>query len=218
MRLNLGTIQPTKNTAHVIADALRSAILQGRLTSGQSLKQDEIASEFKVSKIPVREALVQLQAEGLVSLIPSRGAIVSRLSYDDIAEIYTMRIALEPVALRHAIPQMTNIDFLQMESILERIDHEEDLTKWAELNWEFHAALYAPANMPRLIHVIRTLHHNVVRFLHHNHLDKDYLSQSQKQHSELLRLSREKQVEQACELLVYHLNDPLQAFKETFEK
>lgn len=217
MRLNLGTIQPTKNTAHVIADALRSAILQGRLKSGQSLKQDEIAAEFHVSKIPVREALVQLQAEGLVSLMPSRGAIVSRLSYEDVAEIYTIRIALEPVALRHAIPHMTNMDFLQMESTLEHIDHEEDMTKWAELNWEFHAALYTPANMPRLIHVIRTLHHNVTRFLHLNYLDKDYLAQSQEQHAELLRLSREGQTEQACDLLVYHLSDPLEAFKEAFQ-
>jgi DNA-binding GntR family transcriptional regulator len=217
MRLNIGTIQPTKNTAIVVADALRSAILQGRLRSGQSLKQDEIAAEFNVSKIPVREALVQLQAEGLVNLIPRRGAVVSKLSYDDIAEIYTIRIALEPIALRQAIPQMTHVDFVQLDAILEHIDHEEDLTKWAELNWEFHSTLYAPANMPRLIQMIRTLHHNVARYLKLNYLDKGYLAQSQQQHTELLRLSREGQVDQACELLVYHLSDPLEAFKEAFK-
>src|SRR5690606_18587548 len=90
MGLGLSKIAPAKNTPAMIADVLRSAILTGKLQSGQYLKQDEIAAELKVSKIPVREALVQLQGEGLVTMLPSRSARVSHLSLAEVDEIYTM--------------------------------------------------------------------------------------------------------------------------------
>ena len=113
MTLNgLDTLPPSQNTADRIAEALRKAILQGQLHSGQSLRQDEIAATFQVSKIPVREALFQLQAEGLVDIIHNRGAIVTSLNTAEIEELYTMRIALETIALRRAIPRMTTADFL----------------------------------------------------------------------------------------------------------
>jgi DNA-binding GntR family transcriptional regulator len=211
MSLDLGDIQRTKNTAELIADALRSAILRGKLKSGQSLKQDEIATEFKVSKIPVREALVQLQAEGLVRLIPSRGAIVSSLTLAEVDEIYTMRHALEPIALRRAIPNMTAADFDEMEHLLNKIDHETDLSKWAERNWEFHEALYRPANMPHLLQTTRELHNNVVRFLIY-YISDTQLKKSQQQHRELLKLCRARDVENACALLLEHLRDPVQMF------
>jgi DNA-binding GntR family transcriptional regulator len=209
--LDLGALQKAKNTAELIADALRSAILQGKLTSGQWLKQDEIAAKFSVSKIPIREALVQLQSEGLVQLLPNRGAVVSSLTQAQVEEIYTMRLALEPIALRRAIPCMTPADFLQLDHILDRIDRETDLSKWAELNWEFHAALYAPAQMPLLIQTARDLHHNVVRLL--VYLIRDaHLQESQRQHRELLTLARRGELDAACALLERHLREPAQFF------
>lgn len=208
--MDLGDIQLGKNTATLIADALRSAILQGKLQSGQSLRQDEIAAEFRVSKIPVREALVQLQAEGLVQLIPSRGAMVSELTSVDVGEIYAIRLALEPVALRKAIPRYISSDFLLMESILDRIDQEEDRTKWAELNWEFHETLYRPSGMPRLIQIVKHLHNNVARYLLRNYLDDESLSQSQHQHREIMALCRERNLDAATVLLIRHLSDPVE--------
>ena len=213
MGLDIGTIKPAKNTANLIADALRSAILQGKLQSGQSLRQDEIANEFSVSKIPVREALVQLQGEGLVDLIPSRGALVSKLDYAQVAEIYVMRIALEPVALRQAIPNLKETDLLKAAAILDQIDNESDMSKWAELNWEFHATLYHVSNLPRLIHTTQTLHNNVARYLLLNYLDKDYLQESQNQHREILALCRDGNADGAVQKLIDHLSDPVDVFK-----
>lgn len=209
MSLNIGAIQQTKNTANLIADALRSAIVQGKLHSGQTLRQDEIASEFHVSKIPVREALVQLQGEGLVDLIPNRGAVVSHLTLEEIAEIYTIRIALEPIALERAIPNASESDYLQAERILDQIDHVEDLTLWAELNWEFHEALYRPANLPTLVQTAQTFHNNVARYLILNYLDREYLNKSQRQHREILALCRAGDARMACEKLCAHLGDPV---------
>jgi DNA-binding GntR family transcriptional regulator len=218
MGLGIGEIQQTKNTAELVADALRSAILQGKLSSGQSLKQDEIAGEFNVSKIPVREALVQLQAEGLVRLIPSRGATVSRLSYNEISEIYTIRIALEPIALRRAIPLLTDADFHKMDRILHAIDHETDMSKWAELNWAFHSAMYAPANLPRLTTTVQTMYNNVARYLLHNYLDRDYLAESQEQHRAILEACKQNDADLAVQRLLDHLGDPVKVFTDLVEK
>lgn len=210
--MKLDAIQPTKTTSSLIADALRSAIMQGQLREGQSLKQDEIANEFKVSKIPVREALVQLQAEGLVRLIPSRGAVVSRLSPAEINEIYSIRIALEPVALRQAIPHLKEEDLFIAEHTLNKIDAEDDMTRWADLNWQFHSTLYARSEMPLLIQIVQTLHHNVARYLLVNYLNKDYLKRSQQQHRTILEYCRRRDVEAACQTLEDHLHDPMDRF------
>jgi DNA-binding GntR family transcriptional regulator len=191
--------------------------LQGKLKSGQSLKQDEIAGQLSVSKIPVREALVQLQAEGLVRLTPNRGAIVSSLTYHEVAEIYTMRLALEPIALTRAIPNMTLADFVQMDHLLTRIDHETDLTRWAELNWEFHAALYQPAHMPLLLQTVRELHHNVVRFLI-RYVNEEQLRRSQAQHREIVAQCRAKNSSMAVDLLRQHLGDPVEMFVSNLNK
>ena len=214
MGLGIGDIQTTKNTANLVADALRSAIVQGKLLGGQSLKQDEIAAEFKVSKIPVREALVQLQAEGLVSLIPSRGATVAELTLKEVDEIYTIRVAMESIALRKAIPLLTAKDFIDAERILENIDHETDMTKWAELNWAYHETLYRPSQMFRLIQITKNLHNNVARYLLNNYLDKVYLEESQRQHRQLLKYCKDDNINDAIATLEHHLGDPVAIFAE----
>jgi DNA-binding GntR family transcriptional regulator len=207
MGLNLDDLQPTKNTSNRVADAVRAAILQGKIKVGDALRQDVIAAELEVSKIPVREALVQLQAEGLVDLIPSRGAIVRGLSTHEIAEVYEMRLALEPLALRKAVPNLRESDFMDIDYLLGRIDRATDWTRWAELNWEFHEALYRPSGMNLLIQTAKFLHNNVTRFIASTHLNQDYLKNSQQQHRRIVERCREGNVDAACKELIHHLGD-----------
>lgn len=188
-----------------IAAGLRAKILKGEIKSGQPLRQDEIAAQFGVSKIPVREALVQLKAEGLVDLNPNRGAVVSELSAAEADEIYVMRIALETVVLARAIPHLTVSTLQQAEGILDAIDRESDQVQWGELNWSFHAILYAPAHMPRLLETIQTLHVNVARYLILYLSELDYQSASQKEHRAILAACRFGQIELAAHLLELHL-------------
>ena len=110
------------NTPDYIAGALRNAILQGRFQAGQPLRQDQIAAELGVSKVPVREALVQLKGEGLVTFLPNRGAVVTELSATEVDEIYSMRIALETKALERAIPYLSSADFIRARGVLEIIE------------------------------------------------------------------------------------------------
>lgn len=192
-------------TAELIANSLRADILHGKLKSKQALRQDEIAAVFGVSKIPVREALFQLKAEGLVTFAPNRGAVVSELSPAEVDEIYTMRIALETVALRRAIPHLTVARLAQAETILQTIDQEKNAARWGELNWEFHATLYEAANLPRLLEQVKILHIQVARYLIIYLVGLDYQSASQREHREILEACRRGNIEAAVAVLEQHL-------------
>lgn len=203
--IQLSSSKSSNSTTELIAASLRTAILHGELKSKQPLRQDEIAANFGVSKIPVREALYQLKAEGLVTFSPNRGAAVSELSPLEVDEVYTMRIALETIALRRAIPHLTIANLTQAEEILAIIDQEQNMARWGELNWEFHATLYDPANLPRLLELVKILHLNVARYLVIYLAGLDYQARSQQEHREILEACRRGQIEAATATLEHHL-------------
>ena len=209
------TLPNSASTVDMIARSLRAEIMQGRLDSEQPLRQDEIAARFGVSKIPVREALSQLKAEGLVTFYPNRGAAVSKLSPAEADEIFVMRIALETAALRRAISHLTIAELARAEEILSAIDQEQNLARWGELNWEFHATLYYPAGLPRLVESVRTLHINVARYLVIYLAGMDYQKASQHEHRQIVEACRRGDIEAATAHLTEHLqsaSDHLVAF------
>jgi DNA-binding GntR family transcriptional regulator len=161
----------SQTRADAIADALRKAVLEGVLKDGTVLRQADLAAKFRVSRIPIREALLKLQADGLVEAQPRRGTVVTSLDADDFAEILEMRAALEPLALKLALPRMKVEDLAAAARIL--ADAEQHITgpgradasgrtefetRWGDLNWAFHRALYAPAARRRLLDTIENLH------------------------------------------------------------
>jgi DNA-binding GntR family transcriptional regulator len=158
-----------------------------------------------VSKIPVREALQQLKVEGLVTFFPNRGAVVSSLSSAEVDEIYAMRIALETLALQRAIPHLTIADLTRAEALLDQLDQEEQVARWSELNWEFHALLYRPANLPRVMNWVSTLHINVARYMTLYLAGMAYQAASQAEHRAILAACRQGKIELACEQLRQHL-------------
>ena len=188
-----------------IANAIRNDIMQGIYKSNAPLRQDEIAARFGVSKIPVREALQQLKVEGLVTFFPNRGAVVSSLSSAEVDEIYAMRIALETLALQRAIPHLTIADLTRAEALLDQLDQEEQVARWSELNWEFHALLYRPANLPRVMNWVSTLHINVARYMTLYLAGMAYQAASQAEHRAILAACRQGKIELACEQLRQHL-------------
>ena len=195
-------------TAHeMVVGGLRDAILSGVLAGGQQIRQDEIAEQFGVSRMPVREALRQLEGEGMVSFYPHRGAVVSELSYREVVEITELRLILEPSALRKAFEFLGEEEFVRAEEVLEEIDLEEDLgSRWGELNWRFHATLFAPADRPRLLEVIKTQHTAYERYLRVHLVLSDY-EKPQREHYKLLELCRQKDLDAASKLLSNHVED-----------
>ena len=149
---------------NTVREGLRRAILAGEFAPGSQLRQDELAERFGTSRIPVREALRQLEAEGLVSILPNRGATVSTLSLEDVLELMEIRIALECRALRLAIPNMIDTDFESAIEILRTYDAEPNPECWGEMNWAFHETLYAPCGRHKLLAMIEANYGHVGRF------------------------------------------------------
>lgn len=204
--LAANVLQQQRSTPDLIADALREAILRGIFQEGQSLRQDEIATQFGVSRIPVREALKHLEAEGLVTLHLNRGAMVSVLTAAEAQEICEIRSALEVKAMQLAIPKLNTSDLEKAAVILEASDQTSDAGVLAKLNWEFHATLYASAERPRLLIMIKNLHVNIDRYVRLQMAQMDYQERSQKEHYQLLDACRQQDTKAAVRLLKRHID------------
>ncbi|QLE56258.1 GntR family transcriptional regulator [Nostoc sp. TCL26-01] len=198
--------QQQRSTPDLITDALREAILCGIFQEGQSLRQDEIATQFGVSRIPVREALRQLEAEGLVTLHLNRGAMVTVLTAAQAQEICEIRSALEVTAIQLAIPKIREIDIEKATEILTASNQTNDAGLLAKLNWEFHATLYTAAERPRLLAMIKTLHINCDRYVRVQMTQMDYQEHSQKQHYQILAACQKRDAKLAVSLLKQHID------------
>ena len=140
-----------------IATALRDDILTGRIQPGEELPQEGLAARFKVSRMPVRDALNALSAERLVTLRPNRGAQVIALTPDELLEIYDLRALLECDLAARAIPmlQPADIDLIRREML--RCELEAGTPDFPAADWRFHKALYAPAGRPRQVRMVEEL-------------------------------------------------------------
>ena len=125
-----------------VAAYLRDAILGGQLRPGERIRQEEVAEQFGASRLPVREALRILAAEGLTELEPHKGARVPRLTQHEVEVIYRMRERLEPLALAESLPWLTAADHDQLGQLQQRIEDHGDLEKFLDLDREFHLLTY----------------------------------------------------------------------------
>lgn len=130
------------------AIAIRRRILSGNLAPGAPLNQNDLAVELGMSRIPIRDALRLLAAEGLVQLRAHATASVTPLSLDDLEELYELRLALEPSLCRIAAPHLTAADLLELEEKLDEMGTLTDPDRWPALNNEFHHILYGRSAGP----------------------------------------------------------------------
>lgn len=171
---NFPVSSPTMTSS--VARLLRQAILDGALPGGSVIRQEEVARKFGVSRVPIREALLKLEGEGLVETQPRKGVVVTVLSTDDFEEILQMRFALESLAIERSASRFTAAHgdaamavVAQARDILHH-SKNPDLAKefdsrWGELNWLFHRRLYEPAGRPRLLATIENLQQLFARHL-----------------------------------------------------
>ena len=179
------------------ADALRDAILSGRLAPGARLIEDDLAAMLQVSRGPIRQALTRLQHEGLVIHETHRGASVATVSADDIDEIYSLRMALERLAFARACDFATSEDFLLIERRLDafgRIPRKlVTRQKVAEIDIDFHAAVFQAARHSRLLAAWRGLRSQVMLFLLlRDALPADYRDSWLLDHQSLLEVLRRR--------------------------
>jgi DNA-binding GntR family transcriptional regulator len=202
---------PRQSLAAAVVERLREKIISGELHEGEQLRQDAIAEEFQISRIPVREALSHLAAEGLITIVANRGAVVSALSPEEISELFETRAVLECYMLRLAIPNFKEEDFQRAEDILRQyeksLENDSDIKLWGQWNWSFHSALYAPANRPVMMSFLKTLNNNCDRYTRLHLLFTRDLHQAGEAHRELLKACRTRNPETASAALWKHITD-----------
>jgi len=150
-------------TPDLIADTLRDEILRGEIAPGAALRQEELAERFGVSRLPVRDALMRLETQGLVHVYPNRGAFVISLSADEVREIYEMRVLLEGDILERAVPRMMEEDWRRIDAAHAESARTAGTAAWVESDWRFHRALYEPAGRARQLEIIEQLRRTVAR-------------------------------------------------------
>ena len=190
-------------------DTIRGAIFRGELFPGSRLRQEELSEKLGISKIPIREALQRLAAEGLVTFAPNRGSVVRALDADEAVETYGLRRALEPLLLERSIPHLTIVDLAQAEIAL-----EPGRFAPAEGNWLFHSALYAGCGWSRGLGMVENLHAVVAPYLLLYTGDPKHRQRSEGQHIEMLELCRGRQIEDAVHVLKEHLDEASKALVE----
>lgn len=156
---------PRSPRAPELADAIRESILRGVYPSGVKLRQEELARTFSTSVIPLREALHALAAEGLVEMLPNRGARVRPISSRELRDMSEVRSALAAMGLRRAAPRMTQKALARARAISRRMDRARDPRSRVQLYADFHAAILAPAERPYLVEAIRGIIFSGLRYM-----------------------------------------------------
>jgi DNA-binding GntR family transcriptional regulator len=139
------------------AQTLRKAIFERRLLPGEPVRQEAVAKELGISRIPVREALRQLESEGLVVIRPNSGARVAVLDFEECVEIYKIRERIEPLAISESVGRLTDEQLAEMTTLMESLKGlTGDPEAWLEGDRKLHLACYAGVQTPRLLRMIVT--------------------------------------------------------------
>lgn len=190
-----------KTRTQVVVEVLREKILSGEIAAGMPLRQSALADEMNVSRIPVREALLQLEAEGLVKFEAHKGATATTLSAVQVTELFDLRALIETDLLAKSIPHMTEEHFAEAETILDSLDvafqDKDQIESWSGLNSHFHICLYRAADKPHTIDVVHGLNTNCDRYVRLELYLASGIPKAQKDHRELLNLCKQGDVDNA---------------------
>jgi Transcriptional regulators len=190
----------------VVLQALRDAITKGGFYPGQAIDENAVAKELQVSRMPVRQAISALEVEGLVTKLPRKGTFVTSLDENDIREIYTMRMALEEVAITEAVKHYCEEDYEKLDAnVAISVDEMESYHDFLEIDKDFHRLLYAPSGWNRLTRVISQLRNNtsMYRWIM-TEFPKERIKKSIQDHKAILEACKRRDTEEAVDLLKAH--------------
>ncbi len=207
-----------RNAAGRVALArLRDRILRGEYLEGMQLRQETLAAELGVSRVGVRDALLQLEVEGLVTFDPDVGAVVSTLSLEEIRELFELRALIEVEVLRRAIPLMRTDHLERAHAVLEEFGAacaRGDPEAWGTLNRDFHSALLEAAGLPLTMGVLRYLHNQTNRYTSLHQMVTRSQGAALEEHAAILESAARRDSEHACALLAAHILGSGHALRE----
>ena len=193
----------------VIGDDLRERILSSELKEGETIRQEALAEEYDVSRMPIREALKRLNAEGLVRLTNNRGACVTKHSLREIGEIFDLRILIEVDMFRRAIPNMKAQNFEKCQAVLDEMEASydaDDVAKWGELNFKYHSELYAAADRNLTNEILHKVNLQSDRYVRMHLSVMKQRDPAKEDHNALLLHAKNREIDNACAVLTQHIS------------
>ncbi|MCU0820182.1 MAG: GntR family transcriptional regulator [Beijerinckiaceae bacterium] len=198
----------SRTLAGAIVERVRQEILSGEHAPGAQLRQDALAASYGVSRIPVREALLQLEAEGLVAIEPHRGAVVTPLSPEEINDVFALRRMLEPRLICSSIPELSADDLAGLDAIqgaFAAAIEAGDAGRWGRLNAELHLAMYARARQPRTLAIVASLLQISERYTRLQLATREAWERATREHAELIAFCRKREAEAAAKAVEAHI-------------
>ena len=216
-KVNMNEYLPLRD---VVFNTLRQAILRGELKPGERLMEIQLANKLGVSRTPIREAIRKLELEGLVLMIPRKGAEVAEITEKNMRDVLEVRKALEELAVQLACDKITKEEIEEMKKAAEdfkKILKSKDITEIAEADVRFHDIIYMATDNQKLIQLLNNLREQMYRYR------VEYLKEGEtrdvlvKEHEELTKAIRERDVERAKQLSFQHIENQRMAIMRSIE-
>ena len=191
-----------------IADVVRERILKGEYEIGEKIKENQIATELRVSRTPIREAFKILENEGLIDYVPNRGCFAKGFTKQDVEDIYAVREALEALALNWAVDRITEKEIAALEEqcdLMEFYQKKKDRKKVLEMNSSFHDIIYASARSRFLAQVLRSYKEYIDKTRKSIFYEQSYLESILVEHRAILDAIKDRDKERAAAAMTKHL-------------
>lgn len=202
----------------VVFNTLRRAILKGELKPGERLMEIALAERLGVSRTPIREAMRKLELEGLVVMIPRRGAQVANITEKDLNDVLEVRIALEKMAIEKACELITEEQLEELNNAakeFEKAIDEENVVKLAEVDVAFHDIIYKASGNVRLNQVLNNLKEQIYRYRVEYLKDEDTRNDLITEHEHIYNAIKERDAEKAMEITFQHIENQRRAIIQT---
>ena len=208
------SLSPRVTAVELVRGTLRAAILRGDLPGDSQLVQTEIANQLGVSTTPVREAMRDLASEGLITMDSHRIGTVRKPDWDEMVEIVEIRRSLEEVAIRRAMPLITEEERNRARALADELSDEQDLGTWVERNIDFHLIFHEATRTVRLSSILSTLEEAGGVFVAQaQRLHPEIRRRAIAEHFSLIEAYEKGDVEAAVAIQYGHINHPLEAFE-----
>ena len=192
----------------VVFQTLRQAILRGELQPGERLMEIHLAQKLGVSRTPVREAIRKLELEGLVLMIPRKGAIVAEITVSDLEDVLEVRMALEELAVKHACRHVTREQLEEMRYLSDQFKktlYGDDVGACAQADMKFHEAIYAATRNGRLVQILNNLREQMYRYRMEYLKDRQSHNFLVHEHEEILAALEQRDEKKALEVTSRHI-------------
>ena len=206
-QVNMNEYLPLRD---VVFNTLRQAILRGELKPGERLMEIQLANKLGVSRTPIREAIRKLELEGLVLMIPRKGAEVAEITEKSLKDVLEIRRALEDLAVRLACEKITKEELKELKKAgdeFKKVLKSQDITEVAEADVRFHDVIYMATDNPKLIQLLNNFREQMYRFRVEYLKKAEVRPQLLAEHDEIIKYITEGNKEEASHVVTRHIEN-----------